>query len=72
MDRAESPTCLKGGGAVELGGVHGVGGHVGDVGDELLQVVAGLLQVCGVDDDLNQLREHTHTRRPCLMLKILS
>lgn len=35
--------------------MHGLGQHVGDVGDELLQELAGFLQVGGVDDDLHQL-----------------
>lgn len=48
---------LKGGGAIEFGGVNGVWGHVGDVGDELFQVVTGQLEVCRVYDDLNQLDE---------------
>lgn len=48
---------LEGGQAVESGGVHGLWGHVGDVGDELLQVPAGLLQVGGVDNDLDKLKD---------------
>lgn len=36
--------------------MHRLWGHVGDVGDELLQVAAGLLQVGGVDNDLDKLR----------------
>lgn len=47
---------LEGGGPVEFGGVHGLGQHVGDVGDEFLQELAGFLQVGGVDDDLHKLR----------------
>lgn len=48
---------LKGGGAVQFGGVNRVWQHVGDVGDELFQAVTGQLKVCGVNDDLNQLDE---------------
>lgn len=46
---------LERGQAIKSGGVHGFGGDVGDVGDEVLQVATGLLQVGGVDDDLHQL-----------------
>lgn len=44
--------------------MHSLWGHVGDVGDELLQVPAGLLQVGGVDNDLDKLKgryEHVKT-----------
>lgn len=48
---------LEGGSSIEFGGINGVRWHICYVGDELLQVVTGLLQVSGVDDDLNQLWE---------------
>jgi len=48
---------LEGWGSIEFGGINGVRRHVGYVGDEPFKVVTGLLQVSGVDDDLNQLRE---------------
>lgn len=60
-----SSAHLEGGGAVELGGVHGLGQHVGDVGDELLQEPAGFLQVGGVDDDLHQLGRKRSCSGPC-------
>lgn len=46
---------LKGGGAVQFGDVNCVWRHVGDVGDELFQAVAGQLKVRRVNDNLNQL-----------------
>lgn len=48
---------LECGEAIESGGVHRLGGNVGDVCDELLQIPTGLLQVGGVNDDLHQLRK---------------
>lgn len=51
---------LKRGGAVEFGGVGGVWRNVGDVGDKLLQIMAALLQVSGVNDHLDQLRTDKH------------
>lgn len=48
---------LEGGCSIEFGGINGVRWHICYIRDELLQVVTGLLQVSGIDDDLNQLRE---------------
>lgn len=44
----------------------GFGKDVGDVGDELLQELAGLLQVGGVDDDLYELGRQKGVSAPAL------
>ena len=53
---------LEGGGTVQLGRVDCVRRNVGDVGYELLQEVAALLQVGGVDDHLHQLNMSSNRR----------
>lgn len=47
---------LKCGEAVEPCGVDGFWRDVGNVGDEIFQVFTCLLQVGGIDNDLNQLQ----------------
>lgn len=52
---------LEGRQAIESCGVNCFRGDIGDVCYKLLQIPAGLLQVCGVNDDLHQLQRQSYS-----------
>lgn len=51
---------LECGQAIQSCGVHSFRGDIGDICYEVLQILACLLQVGGVNDDLHQLQKECH------------